>query len=134
MINISQSSTLSKYKTTLKEMTRLLYPNIDESDLDYAVDWSINKNYQEHQVVIDNNYTHSNTTVSLLDLVDYINERQPIITASGTMFARHGEKPNPLAKVIAGFLADRAKHKNMMFENPKGSELYERYNLMQSLT
>ena len=71
--------------------------------------------------------------MTLLELTDYINSRQPIVTAAGVLFSRHGDKPNPLIKVIQKFLDLRKEYKDKMFSYPKGSEEYEHYNLMQSL-
>ena len=50
------------------------------------------------------------------------------------MFKHHGEVPNPLVEVVFQFLSNRSKHKNLMFTFPKGSEDFEKYNLLQSLT
>ena len=72
--------------------------------------------------------------MTLLDLTDYINTREPIVTAYGTMFRKHGEVPNPMGKVIQGFLDLRDVHKKKMFTFPKGSEDFEKYNLLQTLT
>ena len=75
------------------------------------------------------------TTVSttLLQLADYINSREPIVTSFGTMFSKHGTVPNPLAIVVQQFLDARSIHKKQMFKYPKGSEMFEKYNLLQSL-
>ena len=71
--------------------------------------------------------------MTLLELTDYINSREPIVTAHGVMFRKHGEVPNPLSKVIQKFLDKRGEDKKMMFKFPKGSEEFEKYNLLQQL-
>ena len=43
------------------------------------------------------------------------------------------DAPNPLTKMIAGFLADRKIHKKQMFKFPKGSAEFAKYNLFQLL-
>ena len=50
------------------------------------------------------------------------------------MFKHHGEVPNPLVEVVFQFLSNRSEYKNLMFTFPKGSEDFEKYNLLQSLT
>ena len=82
---------------------------------------------------VDNSYTHAKNNMSLLALADYINQREPIVTAHGTLFKKHADAPNPMGVVIQQFLDQRKKDKKMMFKFPKGSEDFEKYNLLQSL-
>lgn len=130
---IDNSISLLKYKDTMKRLTRMYYPNAKDTDIDNALNYSINKRYKEYTAELDNNYTHKCTNMTLLELTDYIYQREPIVTAYGTMFRKHEEVPNPLGKVIQSFLDKRSEDKAMMFRFPKGSEDYEKYNLLQSL-
>ena len=66
-------------------------------------------------------------------MVDWIMKQEPIITPYGTMFQKHGTVDNPLYSVINGFLESRKIYKNKMKSYPKHSELWEFYNLKQSL-
>jgi hypothetical protein len=112
---------------------QLYYPNINTIELEEAIDQSIIKRYDESPASIENSYTHKVANSTLLAIADYINSREPIVTAYGTMFKKHGEVPNPMAKVIQQFLDQRKIHKKEMFKYPKGSEDFEKYNLLQSL-
>jgi hypothetical protein len=126
------SATLSKYKDTMIDCLRLYYP-MSKEELAPIVDYSISKRYKEYPCEIDNNYTKTKSNTNLLLLADYINSREPIVTSFGTMFRKHEEVPNPLAVVIQQFLDARSIHKKEMFKYPKGSELFERFNLYQQL-
>ena len=140
---ISQSPTLQKYKDTIKRCLWLYYPDAPENDLDVAIDYSINKRLKDSDARIVNSYKRTKQedgtykdliqNVTLRQLSDYIISREPIVTAYGTMFKHHGEVPNPLVDVVMSFLDNRTKHKKMMFKFPKGSEEFEKYNLLQSL-
>ena len=126
-------ATIQKYKDTTKRILRLSFPNMRESDFDEAIDYSINKRYQEHPAQVVNNYKNQTINLTLLEVADYIFSREPILTGYGVMFKKHGTVPNPLAKVIQSFLDNRDKDKDMMFTFEKGSEDYEHWNLIQAL-
>ena len=79
-------------------------------------------------------YKDLEQNVTLQQLSDYILSRKPIVTAFGTMFMHHDTVPNPLFVVVQSYLDNRTKHKKQMFQFPKGSEDFEKYNLLQSLT
>ena len=126
-------ATIQKYKDTTKRILRMSFPNMRESDFDEAIDYSINKRYQEHPAQVVNNYKNQTINLTLLEVADYIFSREPILTGYGVMFKKHGTVPNPLAKVIQSFLDNRDKDKKMMFTFEKGSEDYEHWNLIQAL-
>ena len=148
---ISESPTLVKYKETMRQCIRLYYPEAPDTDINAAIDYSINKRLQNANAKISNSYKRYKVTktdqfgnpyqeyvepvqnISLLKLSDYILAREPIVTAFGTMFKHHGTVPNPLMEVVQSFLDNRTKHKKQMFQFPKGSEQFEKFNLLQSL-
>lgn len=148
---ITESPTLVKYKDAMRECIKLYYTDAPDNDIDAAIDYSINKRLYNANARITNSYKRYKVTktdqqgnqyqeyvepsqnISLLKLSDYIMSREPIVTAFGTMFKHHGTVPNPLMDVVQSFLDNRTKHKKQMFQFPKGSENFEKYNLLQSL-
>ena len=132
MYNMNASPTINEYKKQMKEIYRM-YGDADESLLDAALDYSIDKRYQKVLCTVDNSYTHSKNNMSLLALTDYILQKEPIVTAHGTLFKKHADSPNPMGIVIQQFLDQRDIDKKKMLSFPKGSEDFEKYNLLQSL-
>lgn len=124
---------IDDYKREIKELIRLFDYRITDEELEPALDYSIKKRYKEYSAEINDTYKNINKRTNLLALADYIMSKEPIVTAYGTMFKKHGTVPNPMAIVVQQFLDKRNEDKNMMFQYPKGSELYERYNLLQIL-
>ena len=130
----------------------LYYPESSPEVLDAAIDYSIQKRIQNANAVLSNSYRrrrvierdengnevqvykNAEQNLTLQQISDYILSREPIVTAFGTMFKHHGTVPNPLAIVVQSFLDNRTIHKKQMFQYPKGSEQFEKYNLLQSLT
>src|SRR5574344_761449 len=131
-IMINKSPTIKEYKQALTELMQLYTP-MSKEELSPIIDYSMNKRYYQSQAIVSNSYTNKESNLTLLQLADYINSRQPIVTAHGTMFMKHADCPNPMSAVIQLFLDKRSQDKKMMFKFPKGSEDYEKYNLLQSL-
>ena len=128
------SQTLKEYIDMMSDCVRLYYSNIDETVLNDCLKYSIKKRYKSTPSSIENNYTKEKVNKTVLELCDYIADKQPIITAYGVLFQRHGTAPNPLKEIIEGFMAARGIHKKQMFQYPKGHEMFEYYNLLQTLT
>lgn len=123
---------IDAYKDAMTKCIQLYYP-ISKEELAPVVDYSIDKRLRDTKVYVNDTYKNTNKSISLLKLADYIAEREPIVTAHGTMFRRHGTTPNPLALVVQEFLDKRQQDKDMMYTFPKGSEDFEKYNLLQQL-
>lgn len=124
------------YKRDMKDLAALYFGYItkeDEDIIDRALDFSIQERGKSHNAFLENNYKNVSTRTTLLKMVDFIEDKQPIVTSYGTLFVKHGVVPNPLGEVVQGFLDLRAVHKKKMFEFPKGSNQFEYYNLLQSL-
>ena len=124
---------LSNYKSVARELLKLQYPLLAMDEIDAAIDWSISNRLTDHPIQVDNNYKKQNIDMTLLDVAKYILEREPIITSYGVMFKKHGEVPNPVYNLIDSFIRNRKILKKEMFKYPKGSELFEKYNLLQLL-
>lgn len=148
---IKESPTLSKYKETIADCVGLYYNRVPREDIYKAIDYSIAKRFKDSNAKIVNSYKRQRVTVenehgervpgfqdatqniTLLKLSDYIMSREPIVTPYGTLFRHHGTISNPLMDTVQSFLDLRSKHKKQMFQYSKGSEDFEKYNLLQSL-
>lgn len=130
-INYSDKDIINKYKDVARRMVSLSFPNLSQMEIEEALDYSISRRIHNENCEVYNNYKETTTQLTIVDLCEYIQRREPVITAYGTMFKKYA--PNPLADMIMGFLNDRKKHKKLMFQYPKGSVEFARYNLFQLL-
>ena len=134
-MNASLDSNLfiQKYKGVMIDMLRLSFPQLTAPEIEYAVDMAIRENIQDHEITIDNNYKKSKINTTLLEVSNCILSREPIITSCGVMFSKHGDKLSPILKMVHSFIMGRKEAKNKMFQFPKGSEEYQKMNLLQLL-
>lgn len=133
MNNIAKLKAVKGYIDNMVEGLKHSYPYLTENDLREALAWIVDNNLNNKPATLDNNYTKKRMEGTILDIMAYIEKMQPIITSSGVLFRKHKEADNPLSKMIMGFLDKRSQYKKEMFKYPKGSYMYEKYNLLQLL-
>ena len=124
---------IQEYEQVMIDGFKHTFPLLNENELREAIRYSINNRIQTRPVTLVNNYTKSKLNGTVLDIIKYIEDRQPIITSSGVLFKKHKEADNPLSRMIMSFINQRGIYKKEMFKYPKGSELFEKYNLLQLL-
>lgn len=124
---------VERYKEMMFYTMSLIYPTLHCQEIKDAIDYSVNKRFTDNECKIINNYTKKEYNMLLSEFTTYIASQEPICTPSGVMFKKHGTVPNPLIEMIRMFMDNRGIHKDMMFQYPKGSELFAKYNLLQIL-
>lgn len=133
MNEIDELEVVKQYKQFFFEMMRFNFPNLSYQELDDVMNWSINKRIHNTPLKLQNSYKNTEMDSSILDIVEYILDQEPIMTPSGVLFKKHNESKNPINKMIQGFLTMRKKYKKEMFKYPKGSSEFEKFNLLQLL-
>lgn len=122
-----------KYKKTMYRMTKRIFPRLSYEDMDKAMDHIMNERYKDIPATLNNNYTKKELDITIRSITNYILEKEPICTTWGVLFKKHGTCPNPLTEMIKEFMEQRDIHKKEMFKYPKGTEMFNKYYLLQIL-
>ena len=125
--------TINLYKEMMYDGLKESFPGLNRDELNDAIDYSISQRLYNGPAYINNNYTKNRINGTVLDILNYIQSLEPIMTSSGVLFKKHKEMDNPLSKMIMGFISKRKDYKKIMFKFPKGTSEFEKYNLLQSL-
>lgn len=124
---------IQRYTAVMQRMLGMQFPNLTMADIQAAIDYSLEKRYKEETCLINNNYNKKELDMTLLQLANYILDREPIYTGYGCLWKRKGTVPNPLVEMVRRFMESRGIFKKEMFKYPKGSEDFQKYNLLQLL-
>src|SRR5574344_2123794 len=106
-IAICNSPAMIKYKQEMLPGLHRLFPGLSKDDLLEAIDYSILNRFQDKKAELDNSYTHQTQATTAFKLVNYVLDRKPIYTASGTLYQHHGAVPNPFYELIDSFIVNR---------------------------
>ena len=101
---VSEHQSLLGYRDSMTRIIKSAYPHMEIEDIEAAVEYSMAKRFKNFDLTVQNNYTCKSIQMTVLEMLDYIAVREPIITSYGTMFKRHGDVPNPMGRVIQSFL------------------------------
>lgn len=128
-----ENEMIRRYSIEMERMIRLIYPTCTPDDIENAIDYSIRKRLKNRECILDNNYTHRRTKTNMLEITDAILKARPIMTSFGVLFKRHTKNKDILYDFIESLIVLRNRFKNKMFTYPKGTELFGRYNQLQTL-
>ena len=133
ILQAMNTKVISEYEQVMVDGLKHSFPLLDETELREAIQYSITNRLHDSPAYMKNNYTHKTISGTVVSFLSYIEHLEPIITSSGVLFKKHKDADNPLSRMIMGFLKKRSSYKDEMFKYPKGSEQFERYNLLQLL-
>ena len=129
--DIPKGEIIEKYMKDMYNILHKLLPRLNSMELEEAIKYSIHKHFQNHDVAVDNNYTKRKAEMDFLSLSNELLKGNIIMTTQGVLFQKHGTSNNPFYNFIQYLVDKRDEAKTEMKKHPKGSELYNKYNLQQ---
>lgn len=124
---------IEKYRSIVVENLLRNFPTVTTDELKHVVDYIISKRYKEVKCVLTNNYLNQEIETTVNDITKYIHEKKPIMVANGCLFKPYTKEFTPLYKLITSFTENRSKYKKEMFKYAKGTDKFNKYNMLQML-
>lgn len=129
-----KSKFLESYKEDAVNSLLQMNPTWDKNEVEKIVVKEMKKSFQNPSVEIDNNYTRNHDTTTLLTVMDWSLENEPIVAGNGTFYKNQHQAENPVAEMLDGFLIKRKATKKEMFKiEDKTSDRYKDLDLQQSI-
>lgn len=127
-----KSSFLSYYKEDAVNALMDMNPEWDRKDVEELVEKEMEKHFENPSVVIDNNFKRQTSESTLLTVMDWAIDKEPIIAGNGTFYKNQHQAENPIANMLDGMLKKRKAYKKEMFNvEDKTSQRYSDLDLLQ---
>ena len=101
---------------------KLVYPEDKEKDIKEFLSNAFDRDYKDNKCTLYNNYEKEEVETSIYKLFDWIEDHDPIITESGTLFRQHKDTFNPNTMILGKMLDTRSIKKKEKFKHMKDAE------------
>lgn len=122
---------VERYKDRAVETYLRSHPNVDPNMVRSLVSELVNDSIKDIPCTMHNNITHEVQQTTLVNVFEWIDERNPIVTGNGTFFKQHSEYLAPTVKMLEKLQLDRKKKKKEMFQHQPGTVEYLNLNVGQ---
>lgn len=102
---------IRKWKKQTKDKILLVHPEYDEKKLDDYLEQVIHDNFKDRKCEVRNTYREKILNSSLLNIVQYIHDRKPILGGYGVMYLNQKDSFNPNALMLMDSLNRRKEIK-----------------------
>ena len=117
------SSFLSKWKSQQSNVMTRIFPGVPEKKLNKFINKQVEKRLINREVVIHNNYFDGAKKLTLLDTIDWIERKKPIMAGFGMFYENQHNSINPNAEMLRQFLSLRKVYKKRLdFLDPESYE------------
>jgi len=118
-IDLSKSTFVKNYRDDMLSALKLLKPDMTDDELLAVIDDQIANNAKLNDetcnVAIRNNYTKEESSHTLLEILDFYENKNPIMTGYGVMFKQHDKAINLNADFVSWLMSERKVAKKAQF-------------------
>ncbi len=130
---IMDSEFIQRYIDQMTSQISVIHPEWSEKKIEKVVSEMAEKEFTNPVVTMDNNFIKETKNASLLSVVDWFYEREPILAGNGTFYKNQHEAINPTARMLKGMKANRTAFKKQMFKyQDSDPQKYKSFDLKQA--
>ena len=119
------------YVDSLSEMYCRLHPELNLERVRTLVNDYVMQSFRDVPCVMRNNTKHEKHNTTMTNVIEWIEERNPIITGNGTFFMQHAEYKAPIIDMLEQLKIQRSGVKKEMLSYEKGSPKYINLDIHQ---
>lgn len=119
------------YVKTCTKLIRKMDPSLEKEDVERCINSILKRNFKDPTIIMDNNVTGENHTITLSKLCGYIENENPVISGNATFFCQPEVLQSPTSNFLRTSKKNRKKIKNFMFSLKAGSDEYAAKDLAQ---
>ena len=131
--DIMDSEFIKRYVKQMTSQIAMIHPEWDEKQVKKVVCKMAEERFTNPKVIMDNNFIKETRNASLLSVVDWYYQRNPILAGNGTFYKNQYEAINPTARMLKGMKANRTAFKKQMFKyQDSDPQKYKAFDLKQA--
>ena len=124
-------SVIDRYEEHVLEMYMRMHPDLNPGDVLNIIHRNLIQSLQDIPCKMDNNMTHETFESSMIQVFDWIDSREPIVTGNATFFMQHSEYLAPTVLFLETEGNNRGKLKKRMYTFDPSSIEYKNLNVGQ---
>ena len=122
---------VDRYQNRVYDMYMKTHPNVNPEKVKTLIHQFTLERCRDIPCVLHNNVTHELVETSMINTMDWIEQRKPITCGNGTFFKQHAECLSPTIIMLEQLQKKRKQIKKAMFACKKGTPEYNNKNVGQ---
>lgn len=116
---------VDRYQENAFNLYMQTHPNANAEKVRQLISDRVMRTFKDPVCQMDNNVTHETVDTTLSNVINWIDQRNPIITGNGTFFKQHAEYLSPTVTMLEALMKDRGVEKSAMYKFEPGSVGYK---------
>lgn len=120
-----------EYLSAAVDTVMRIDPSLDKEDVKKVVGRLMKERLADPTIIMDNNVTGEGATITLTELCNWIDKRQPVVSGNATFYCQPAEMLSPTSNMLRSLKKGRKSVKKEMFKYSPESDEYAMLDLDQ---
>lgn len=119
------------YLASVVDTVMKIDPSLSRDEVHKIASRMIKERMTDPSIIMDNNVTGENARITLTEMCNWIDKRNPVVSGNGTFYMQPTELLSPTSNMLRSLKKGRKAVKKQMFSYKPGSDEYEQLDLDQ---